>query len=90
MACINLLGLNNELYCSHLELKLHLLEMGVQASLVDLNDSAAAAGSSVHQENAAQLMRMVFDLVVLDPNEDDSKKCSVKLLDGVVALLGMF
>ncbi len=31
---------------------------------------------------------MVYDLVVLDPNEDDMKKCSTKLLDGVLALLG--
>lgn len=30
---------------------------------------------------------MVYDLVVLDPNEDEFKKCSVKLLDGVLALL---
>lgn len=33
---------------------------------------------------------MVYDLVVLDPNEDDMKKCSTKLLDGVLALLGKF
>lgn len=31
---------------------------------------------------------MVYDLVVLDPNEDEFKKCSTKLLDGVLAVLG--
>lgn len=30
---------------------------------------------------------MVYDLVVLGSNEDESKKCSTKLLDGVLALL---
>lgn len=30
----------------------------------------------------------MYDLVVLDPNEDEHKKCSVKLLDGVLILLG--
>ncbi|XP_067013553.2 neurobeachin-like protein 1 [Anabrus simplex] len=87
MACVNLLGLNNELYCSHLQLKLQLLEMGVQASLADLRDSSQSLSLSSHMENAAQLMRWVYDLVVLDPNEDMSKKASTKLLDGVLGLL---
>lgn len=86
MACINLLGLNNELYCSHLTLRLRILEMGVQAALIDLAETAGPS-TLVHQQNAAQLLRMVYDLVVLDPNEDDSKKCSTKLLDGVLALM---
>lgn len=30
---------------------------------------------------------MIYDLVVLGSNEDESKKCSTKLLDGVLALL---
>lgn len=85
MACINLLGLNNELYCSHLTLRLRILEMGVQAALIDLGESGPQ--NLIHQQNAAQLLRMVYDLVVLDPNEDDSKKCSTKLLDGVLAIL---
>lgn len=38
LACINLLGLNNELIASHLTLRLRLLEMGVQASLLDLSE----------------------------------------------------
>lgn len=86
IACINLLGLNNELYCSHLSLRLRIFELGVQASLMDLADTNTY--NHVHQENAAQLLRMVYDLVVLDPNEDELKKCSAKLLDGVLALMG--
>lgn len=79
MACINLLGLNNELYCSHLQLKLQILEMGVQASLSDLRDLGQTMALSVQAENAAQLMRWIYDLIVLDPNEDTSKKTSVKV-----------
>ncbi|XP_058062662.1 neurobeachin-like protein 1 isoform X2 [Anopheles bellator] len=85
MACINLIALNNELYCSHLSLRLRILEMGVQAALIDLAENAQLA--LTHQQNAAQLLRLAYDLVVLDPNEDSSKKCSVKLLDGVLSLL---
>lgn len=79
MACVNFLGLNNELYCSHLQLKLRILEMGVQASLSDLRDVGQTMALSVHAENAAQLMRWIYDLVVLDPNEDTSKKTSTKV-----------
>lgn len=85
MACIYLIALNNELYCSHLSLRLRLLEMGIQATLMDLADSTHQ--SIVHQQNAAQLLRLTYDLVVLYPNEDDSKKCSTKLLDGVLSVL---
>lgn len=79
MACVNLLGLNNELYCSHLQLKLRILEMGVQAALSDLRDVGQTMALSVHAENSAQLMRWIYDLVVLDPNEDNSKKASTKV-----------
>jgi hypothetical protein len=79
MACVNLLGLNNELYCSHLQMKLQILEMAVQALLSDLRDVGQTMALSVHAENAAQLMRWIFDLVVLDPNEDTSKKASIKV-----------
>ncbi|XP_055608825.1 neurobeachin-like protein 1 isoform X2 [Uranotaenia lowii] len=85
IACINLIALNNELYCSHLNLRLRILEMGVQAALIDLGENAQLVVT--HQQNAAQLLRLAYDLVVLDPNEDDSKKCSTKLLDGVLSLL---
>lgn len=87
IACINLLGLNNELYCSHLTLRLRILELGVQASLMDLSETNSQ-NNHIHQGNAAQLLRMIYDLVVLDPNEDELKKCSPKLLDGVLALMG--
>ncbi|KAL9909105.1 neurobeachin-like protein 1 isoform 2-T2 [Glossina fuscipes fuscipes] len=85
LGCINLLALNNELMTSHLSLRLKILEMAVQASLSDL----AQHGSQVliNQENASHILRMVYDLVVLGSNEDESKKCSTKLLDGVLALL---
>lgn len=86
IACINLLGLNNELYCSHLTLRLRILEMGVQASLIDLSETSTQ--NHLHQQSAAQLLRLVYDLVVLDPHEEDVKKCSPKLLDGVLALMG--
>lgn len=89
MACITLLGLNNELYCSHLTLRLRILEMGLQASLIDLSESGTQ-NQHLHQQNAAQWLRMIYDLVVLDPNEDDVKKCSPKLMDGVLALMGLF
>ena len=38
-------------------------------------------------QNASHILRMIYDLVVLGSNEDESKKCSTKLLDGVLALL---
>ena len=41
IACINLLGLNNKLYCSHLTLRLRILEMGIQACLIDLSEVGA-------------------------------------------------
>lgn len=85
MACINMIALNNELYCSHVSLRLKVLELGVQAALIDLAESSQ--NSVMHQQNAAQLLRMVYDLVVLDPTEDEMKKCSTKLLDGVLSLL---
>lgn len=73
MTCINLLALNNALYCSHLELKLQLLEMAVTAALSDLRDTTQSP------ENAAQLIRWIYDLTVLDPNPDHSKKASPKV-----------
>ncbi|XP_055695703.1 neurobeachin-like protein 1 [Lutzomyia longipalpis] len=85
IASINFLALTNELYCSHLVLRLRLLEMTVQACLIDIGEGGIQKID--HQQYCAQLMRMVYDLVVLDQNKDDLKKCSTKLLDGVLALL---
>ncbi|XP_016965491.1 neurobeachin-like protein 1 isoform X2 [Drosophila biarmipes] len=85
LGCINLLALNNELITSHLSLRLRILEMAVQASLFDLSEHGSQ--TLVNQENASNILRMVYELVVLGSNEDESKKCSTKLLDGVLALL---
>lgn len=60
--------------------------MGIQACLIDLAE--IDTNNVHHQQNAAQLLRLVYDLVVLDPNEDEFKKCSTKLLNGVLVLLG--
>ncbi|XP_015015894.2 neurobeachin-like protein 1 isoform X1 [Drosophila mojavensis] len=85
LGCINLLALNNELITSHLSLRLRILEMAVQASLFDLSEHGSQ--THINQENASNILRMVYELVVLGSNEDESKKCSTKLLDGVLALL---
>ncbi|XP_065200473.1 neurobeachin-like protein 1 isoform X2 [Planococcus citri] len=87
MACINMIGLNNALYCSHLELKLRLLELMLQAAMVDLIDNAHVIELSTRTENANQLLRWVYDLFVADPSRNDSKNISIKLLDGVIGLL---
>lgn len=73
MTCINLLALNNKLYCSHLELRLRLLEMAATAALSDLREGSYTA------DNAAQLIRWIYDLTVIDPNLDHSKKASTKV-----------
>lgn len=73
MTCINLLALNNKLYCSHLELRLRLLEMAATAALSDLREGSYTA------DNAAQLIRWIYDLTVIDPNQDHSKKASTKV-----------
>ncbi|XP_046399154.1 neurobeachin-like protein 2 [Ischnura elegans] len=109
LSCINLVGLNNELLSSHLELRRSILELALTASLSDLRSVSvgsgqpgSASGDSVGgsqssasaqkkteaaKENAAFLMYWVYDLVVLDPNEDGSKKASIKLLNGVLGHL---
>ncbi|XP_071441260.1 neurobeachin-like protein 1 [Hetaerina americana] len=110
LSCINLVGLNNELLCSHLDLRRHILELALTASLSDLRGGLVGGGQSLSGstgdaasgsqagaggqkrteasiENAAFLMRWVYDLVVLDPNENSSKKNSIKLLNGVLGHL---
>lgn len=87
VTAINLLALNHELYCSHLILRMKLLEMTVQALLIDLAEVNNAKQTLNHQQSCAQLLRMIYDLVVLDKNDDDMKKCSSKLMDGVIPLL---
>lgn len=87
VTAINLLALNNELYCSHLILRMKLLEMTVQALLIDLAEVNNAKQMLNHQQSCAQLLRMIYDLVVLDKNDESMKNCSSKLLDGVIPLL---
>ncbi|XP_050424019.1 neurobeachin-like protein 2 isoform X2 [Adelges cooleyi] len=88
MACINMISLNNMLYCSHLELKLHILEKAVEAVLSDLHDSGSTLECDhAKTENVGQLFGLIYDLVVLDPSPNFDKKCSVKLLDGCIKLI---
>lgn len=83
-----MLSLNNMLYCSHLELKLHILEKAVEAVLSDLYDSGSTVECDhARMENIGQLIGLVYDLVVLDPSPNFDKKCSVKLLDGCIKLI---
>lgn len=87
VTAINLLALNNELFCSHLILRMKLLEMTVQALLIDLKEMSNAQQTLNHQQSCAQLLRMIYDLVVLDKTDDNMKQCSSKLIDGVILLL---
>lgn len=52
IACINMLALNNQLYCSHLTLRLRILEMAIQACLIDL---AEMDGTNVHYQNVRKI-----------------------------------
>ena len=62
LACINLLGLNNELVASHLTLKLKILEMGVEASLSDLTEHGSQ--TIINQEvNLADSIRKLSLIV---------------------------
>lgn len=80
MACINMIGLNNALYCSHLELKVKLLEMMLQAALENLIDNTHTTESlAVRAENGGQLLKWVYDLIVADPTRTDSKNISIKV-----------
>ena len=86
LSCINLLGLNNELYRSHLEIKRRLIEMILQAAVNELKPLAPNAASRAGVVTNCQLaIRWVYDLVVLDPHEDETKKMSLKLLELTLA-----
>jgi hypothetical protein len=87
LSCINLLGLNNELYRSHLEIKRRLIEMILQAAGNELKQLAVnAASRSNVLVNCQYAARWVYDLVVLDPHEDEAKKMSLKLLELTLAV----
>jgi len=82
LSCINLLGLNNELYRSHLEIKRRLIEMILQAAVNKLKQLPPNATSrATVLTNCQYVVRWVYDLVLLDPHEDEAKKMSPKLLE---------
>ncbi len=94
IACINMLGLNNELFRSHVELKRRLIEQCVQAVLSDhrevLHGSSSSSPAAAEESRAvaAHVMQWVYDLVVLDRYTGDfGKKVTESLLDGVLALV---
>ena len=87
LSCINLLGLNNELYRSHLEIKRRLIEMILQAAVNELKQLPAnAASRATVSTNCQYAVRWVYDLVILDPHEDEVKKMSSKLLELTLSL----
>ena len=87
LSCINLLGLNNELYRSHLEIKRRLIEMILQTGINELKQlSITSASRNNVLTNCQYAVRWVYDLVLLDPHEDEAKKMSAKLLDLTLAL----
>jgi hypothetical protein len=86
IACVNMLGLNHELYRSHLELKRQLVEQCIQAVLSDHREAAGQAQEG-HQAQVVHVMQWVYDLVVLDQSKNFEKKVTETLLDGVLALL---
>lgn len=87
LSCINLLGLNNELYKSHLEIKRRLIEMILQAAVNELKQLPTnAASRATVLTNCQYAVRWVYDLVVLDPHEDEAKKMSSKLLELTLSL----
>jgi len=89
IACINMLGLNNELYRSHVELKRQLVEQCVQAVLSDHREitSHAASQAAEGPSPAEHVMQWVFDLIVLDQSKSFKKKVTETLLDGILALV---
>ncbi|KAI9560727.1 putative neurobeachin-like protein 1-like isoform X3 [Daphnia sinensis] len=87
LSCINLLGLNNELYRSHLEIKRRLIEIILQVASNELKQLPANAASRNNVlVNCQYAIRWVYDLVVLDPHEDEAKKMSLKLLELTLAI----
>jgi hypothetical protein len=81
-----MLGLNNELYRSHVELKRQLVELCVQGILSDMRTTDIPP-SPQSTSQAEHVMRWVYDLVVLDPHGNFGKKVSESLLDGILNLL---
>ena len=87
IACINMLGLNNELYRSYVELKRRLIEMCVQAALSDFRDRSVAPASPESFAVARHVMQWVYDLVVFESPGNFPKKVNETLLDGVIGMV---
>ena len=85
IACINMLGLNNELYRSHVDLKRRIVELCVQAVLADLRGNENAV--STNSASAEHVMQWAYDLIVLDTYGNFGKKVTEILLDGILGLL---
>eukprot|EP00095_Tigriopus_kingsejongensis_P009861 snap_masked-scaffold853_size88743-processed-gene-0.4 protein:Tk09861 transcript:snap_masked-scaffold853_size88743-processed-gene-0.4-mRNA-1 annotation:"neurobeachin-like protein 1 isoform x3" len=88
IACINMLGLNNELFRSHVDLKRRLVEMCVQAILSDVRDKCQVNSDSTAM--AEHVMQWAYDLVVLDPYGNFDRKVSESLLDGILGIVESF
>lgn len=88
IACINMLGLNNELFRSHVDLKRRLVEMCIQAVLSDVRDKSQVNADCTAM--AEHVMQWAYDLVVLDPYGKFDKKVSESLLDGILAIVESF
>jgi hypothetical protein len=86
IACINMLGLNNDLYRSYVELKRRLIEMCVQAVLSDFRDKSAPASPESYAV-AQHVMQWVYDLVVFESPGKFGKKVNEPLLDGVLGMV---
>ena len=82
-----MLGLNNELYRSYVELKRRLIEMCVQAALSDFRDKSVAPASPESFAVARHVMQWVYDLVVFESPGNFPKKVNETLLDGVIAMV---
>ena len=81
IACINMLGLNNELFRSHVDLKRRLVEMCVQAVLSDfVSDKSQASSNPESAAVAEHVMQWAYDLIVLDPYGNFGKKVNEPLL----------
>ena len=87
IACINMLGLNNELYRSYVELKRRLIEMCVQAALSDFRDKSVMLASPESFAVARHVMQWVYDLVVFESPGNFPKKVNETLLDGVIGMV---
>ena len=69
---------------------MRLLELMLQAAMVDLIDNTHVVELTTRTENANQLLRWVYDLFVADPSRNDSKNISIKVNSFTFILYIMF